>query len=1599
MTDHQQQLQRASSALAKMKQRLLEQEAKSSEPIAIIGMGCRFPGGVNSPQQFWTLLSKGGHGIVDVPKERWDMARLYNEERGAAGKMYTRRAGFIDNPGDFDPEFFGISPREAKSMDPQQRLLLEVCWEALQHANIVPESLQDSDTGMFLGIGQNDYGLLQLYADDYQRINNYDGSGNGFCFASGRISYVMGWRGPSMSIDTACSSSLVAVHLACQSLRKSESKVAIAAGVQLMLTPNVALFLSRVGALAEDGRSKAFDANADGYGRGEGCGALVLKTLSDALADDDDVIAVIKATGVNHDGAGSGLTVPNGLAQQALIEQVAKQAGIDPLQVGYVEAHGTGTVLGDPIEAEALGTVYGQGRTEDNPLYIASVKTNIGHLEAAAGIAGLIKTALILQHRQIPASLEFNHPNQHIDWQDLHLKVPTGLTPWPQNHQQSYAGVSSFGMSGTNAHILLEQAVQQYPKPEQKPGKLPGLLAVSAKTATALQALCNHYADAITDLSEQQINDFCYSAATCRSHYAHRKVVVGHDKDSLLSQLQNTVNGVRARNPCSEWKKPKLAFLFTGQGSQYHAMGRELYSTETVFQEAVDYCDSVLADPCVFSVKALLCDENDDVLRTHAQPAIFVMQYALLALWQHWGVKPDVVLGHSIGEYAAACYAGVFSVDDAIRLITARSRCINQYAEAGGMIAVLADEKQVTPLLGDYVDQLSIAAVNSPVNVVISGLQSALNVAIEILEKASLAYIPLNVAHGFHSPCMNPALQEFAEVASSINYQPPQSTIISSLTGRRVSNEMAQADYWVNHIRQPVQFYPAVKQLASSDVDIALEIGTRPVLSGLLRQIDDASAIHCIASLTGKGDSRLEIHQAMANLYESGVNLNWTEITGPAAKIKLPTYPWQRQHYWVEQRQQDKQQQTVISTSPVLQALANGETDTLLESLWKGQTPDQAQLQMSRHILEQLNILHQQQVTADNSGQSVYAIHWKSFDIPATRSDRGLLLIANQFEVASQVYQLVLERQIPVVLIEPGDTYQKHSDQHYQIQFNVEDDWQRCFSEIPADVLAEIQSTIDFSLSGLDINKHDIANVSETLEQFIVRIRALKKLEKQIPIWMVTQNAQAVSKTDSINGWLSAVTWGLGRTIALELPELFAGLIDFSNNENNQLNTLIDLITSALNGQQLAIRDDGNYLAELTESTLHTGSLHIDAQADYIITGGLGGLGLTVAEWLVSQQPGRIWLLSRRNPDSDTQARIEQFRSQCVDVICVQADITRQQDVDSVFNQIAQLGGDLKGIIHAAGVLRDARIDNLNADTFQHVLSAKVQGAWLLHEVSKQLQLDFFVLFSSAASVLGSMGQAPYAAANAAMDSFAHFRQALGLPSLTINWGAWAEIGMAAELDQIHRQRMQDNGIIPLKPHSALELMNRCIAGNSAQQILMTINWPQFTKTFSFAPTYSFWQSMKTEQLISSGVENSSKANTIAKQLAELSVEDAKVWCQSQIEQALKQVLCLDDNKAIDQYQGFFDMGLDSMTIVELREKLEQRIANSLPATVLFDYSNVSEVSQYLLEKFWETSQQREIQDNKSPSANANIEDLTEQELDQLINEKFESLLVDGEKD
>jgi acyl transferase domain-containing protein/acyl-CoA synthetase (AMP-forming)/AMP-acid ligase II/acyl carrier protein len=847
------------------------------EPIAIVGMACRFPGAAD-PDAFWDLLINGREQITEVGEDRWDIERFYDPDPDAPGKTISRRGGFLPRVDLFDAEFFGISPREASAMDPQQRLLLEVSWEALERAGQSPERLAGSRTGVFGGISFGDYSSVHWNSGDPTRVDSFAGTGSMFSIAMGRISYALGLRGPNMAIDTACSSSLVSVHMACQSLRQGECDLALAGGVNLMIAPEPGIFLSKSHALAPDGRCKAFDTAADGYVRGEGCGMIVLRRLSDALAAKDNILAVVRSSAINHDGRSNGLTAPSGTAQQEVIREAVERAGVDPGDVSYVETHGTGTPLGDPIEARALAAVLRPGSAM--PLLIGSVKTNIGHLEAAAGVAGLIKTVLALGHGRIPAHLHFHEMNPHIG-SDVPVRVPTSAEGWPGRR---LAGVSSFGFSGTNAHVIVEEA----PRVEVEAGTERGahILALSARTPEALRDLIDLYRQSLT-VEPASLADFCYTANTGRSHFAYRAAAWGGNASEILQRLP-IVTAPPVRGGIS------VAFLFSGQGAQRAGMARGLYETQPVFREALDRCAEI--EPKLLDV--LYGSVSGEIDQTeHTQPALFAIEWALAQMWQSWGIRPSAVLGHSVGEFVAACVAGAMDWKDGLRLVLARGRLMQSLPAGGEMWAVQATEAEVRALAGA---EVGIAAINASRSVVISGARNAVRAVAVLLGNAR----QLSVSHAFHSPLMEPILDEMERLASAVEYKPTNIAWISGLTGCEMTGVL-NARYWRDQLRETVRFADGIQCLRSSGVGVYIEMGPDPVLLGAARQDSpaDDSALWFPALRKDRDDWDVTL-ETLASLYQRGAEIDWIGFDKPWArrKVALPTYPFQRQRYWMDRQ-------------------------------------------------------------------------------------------------------------------------------------------------------------------------------------------------------------------------------------------------------------------------------------------------------------------------------------------------------------------------------------------------------------------------------------------------------------------------------------------------------------------------------------------------------------------------------------------------------------------------------------------------------------------------------------------------------------------------
>ena len=887
--------------IKELESRLGALERDRKEPIAIVGIGCRIPGGGLHPEGFWQTLKEGTDAVRAIPADRWPPEALPEEQPGIGW------AGLLDAVDGFDAPFFEISPREAVSLDPQQRLLLEVSWEALENAGIRPDRLIGSNTGVFLGISSLDY-RERVASRSLEQQDVYAVTGNAQSTAAGRLSYVLGLEGPCLSVDTACSSSLVAVHLACQSLRMRECDVALAGGVNVILSPLTMYAVARTQALSPDGRCKTFDAAANGFVRGEGSGIVALKRLSDAERDGDRIWALIRGSAMNQDGRSTGLTAPNVLSQQALLRTALANAGVLPSQVGYIEAHGTGTSLGDPIEFEALKEVLGRPRTDGSICALGSVKTNIGHLEAAAGIAGLIKAVLALANKTIPRHLHFQTLNPRISLEGTPFVIPVAELPWSAGDAPRIAGVSSFGISGTNAHVVLEEApriADDPPAAETSALVLP----LSAKSPTALLALAEAYRAFITQNASVPLRDVAYTASVLRPHHAHRLAVVGRSREELCAALDAIVRdepmaGV-ARDEASSEARPRVVFVYSGQGSQWVGMGRKLLAEEPVFRAAIEACEPLVKLHAGFSLleELNLPEESSRLQETEvAQPVLFALQVGLSELWRSWGVEPSAVVGHSVGEVTAAHMAGALSLPEAVRLVCCRGRVMQKATGLGKMASVrLSMEAAREALQGD--DRVAIAAINDPETVVLAGQSDAMAEIMSRLTGQGVECRALRVNYAFHSPTMAPLANELVDALGALELRPAKRSMYSTVRGERMDGHALEPGYWATNLRSPVAFAPAIDAAIRDGHHIFVEVGPHPVLTSHIEQClraRDASG-HVAYSMRRDREERTTMLSALGALYAAGYPVEWKRLYPSGGRtVSLPTYPWQRQRYWIE---------------------------------------------------------------------------------------------------------------------------------------------------------------------------------------------------------------------------------------------------------------------------------------------------------------------------------------------------------------------------------------------------------------------------------------------------------------------------------------------------------------------------------------------------------------------------------------------------------------------------------------------------------------------------------------------------------------------------
>nr|AYW76477.1 MjmC [Streptomyces sp.] len=1541
--------------------------AAATEPIAIVAMSCRFPGGVGSPEELWELVADGREAISGFPVDRgWDLDAL-DAGDGRPGASATLEGGFLDGVADFDPGFFGISPREALSMDPQQRLLLETSWEAVERAGIDPMRLKGSRTGVFVGMSGQDYSYLTV--NSLTDLEGNVGTGMGAGAASGRLSYTLGLEGPAVTVDTACSSSLVALHLATQALRSGECSLALVGGVTVMSTPGSFIEFSRQGGLAADGRCKSFAEAADGTGWAEGVGVLVVERLTDARRNGHQVLALVRGSAINQDGASNGFTAPNGPSQQRVIRQALENAGLSTADVDAVEAHGTGTKLGDPIEAQALLATYGQER--EQPLWLGSVKSNIGHTQAAAGVAGVIKMVMAMRHGVLPATLHVAAPSSHVDWSAGAVELLTEAVAWPDGERPRRAGISSFGVSGTNAHTILEQAPPAEPEPESEsesaPAELPaGRPAVvpwvlSGRTEPALRAQAARlvsFLDGATSGATSSATsnaprtdplDVALSLSTTRSGFEHRLAVLAEDAAGLRAQLGSWLSGRTTAGALQGVARPDggLGVLFSGQGAQRPGMGRELYGRFPAFAEAFDavceHLDERLERPLrevVFaepgSPEAALLDETG-----WTQPALFAVEVALFRLVESWGVRPDTLAGHSIGEIAAAHVAGVFSLADACALVAARARLMQELPSGGAMVSLQATEDEVVPYLGERV---SIAALNGPRSVVIAGDETAvLEIAARYEEQGRKAR-RLRVSHAFHSPLMDTMLAEFAEVARGISYEAPQIPFVSNVTGEPATAELVcSPEYWVRHVREPVRFADAVTVMSAAGTSAFLEVGPDGVLSAMAQETlgDRPTAPALVPALRKDRTEEEALTEAVARLHIAGARLDWAAFFAGsgARRVDLPTYAFQHERYWPE-------------TAEAAVAAPGGAADPVDAEFWAAVEREDlgalaadldVDLDVAGAALESLvpalsSWRRQRRERSVVDGWR-HRVIWK----PLTGVPEGVLsgtwlaVVPEGLAEDPWVCSVIAALGAGAVRLEVGDTDRTALVARLR--------------EVVAD--AGAPEGVVSLLALLESATAERPAVPAGVALTTSLLQALGDAGVDAPVWAVTRGAVSVGRSERVTSAVQAAVWGLGRVAALEYPQRWGGLVDLPETVDGRVASRFAAVLAGFEGEdQIAVRRSGVFGRRLVAASAGTGAGAWEPSGTVLVTGGTGVLGGHVARWLARSGAEHLVLASR---SGESAPGADELRSELVAlgarVSVVACDVADRDEMAAVLTAIPD-DCPLTGVVHTAGVLDDGVLEGLTPERFEAVFRSKVRSALVLDELTRDVDLAVFALFSSAAGALGNPGQGNYAAANAVLDALAERRRAQGLPATSVAWGAWAGGGMAGDGrgDALTRR----TGTSALEPEMAISALSRAVVGQDAVVVIADIQRPEFLRVFAgVRPSPVLSDLPGYRELAEAGTagsrETAQTASALVERLSPLAAADRLAAVLALVRGEVAAVLRYSGVAAIEPDRAFKDLGFDSLTAIELRNQLATVTGLSLPATLVFDHPTPSVLADFLV--------------------------------------------------
>ncbi|GLW89896.1 type I polyketide synthase [Actinokineospora globicatena] len=1501
--------------------------APDDDPVAVVAMGCRYPGGVSSPEDLWRLVSEGRDAVSAFPTDRgWDTDALFDPDR--PGGTYVREGAFLTGADRFDADFFGISPREARAMDPQQRLLLEVAWEVFERAGIPPRSARGGRTGVFVGTNGQDHGARAVAAPE---AAGHLLTGAAASVMAGRLSYTFGLVGPAIAVDTACSSSLVALHLACRSLRSGECDSALAGGVTVMSTPLAFVEFSHQRGLAPDGRCKSFAEAADGTAWGEGAGLVLLERLSDARRNGHRVLAVIRGSAVNQDGASNGLTAPNGPAQERVIREALANAGLGTSDVDVVEAHGTGTRLGDPIEARALLATYGQDR--DRPLWLGSVKSNIGHTQAAAGVAGVIKVVMAMRHGELPATLHVDRPATRVDWSAGAVRLLTARTPWPDRDHPRRAGVSSFGVSGTNAHLVLE-----HPAPERRapaaasplavPERIPWVL--SAGSASALRDQAARLRDRLDRDRAVSPVDVGHSLATTRSALAERAVVTGTDRESLLSGLSALAEGRTAPGVVTGSARPggRVAFAFSGQGGQWLGMGRDLAAAFPGFADAFgEVCDA-LRPHLGADVRDVLfgADERELHRERWAQPGILAVQLGLVGLLRSWGVRPDVVLGQSMGEVAAACAAGILTVSDAARLMAARGRLVESLPPGGAMLAVALGESEVAPLLADVGDGVGVAVVNGPGSVVLSGDRDALTRLVAALDASGTRTAWLRVSYASHSHRVAPILPEYAEVVAGVAFGVPVVPIVSAVSGAPDTTGLLRtAEYWVRQLREPVRFADGVRALVAGGVDTVVDIGPDGTLSALVQEcLAESGAEHAAAvAITRRDrDAAATALAGLGRLHARGVEVDWSaHFAGTGARtVDLPTYAFQRQRFWLAERPAPRRADPVDSRFWELVASADPE-------------PLARELSVDRdrpfhEVLPALAAWHERHHRDTTARAWRYQVRWRPVQVPSTARLRGVWLVVTAAGHTGH-RQAVL------------DALTEHGAEAAVLGLP-----QGCCRDVLAERLraavtshGEVAGVLFLSPAGGEPGAHPATAA-------LVLAQALGDAGVPAPLWLGTTGGVAVGTGDVPVDPNQGAVWGLGRVVGLEHPGRWGGLVDLPAELDARSRAGLVAALAGIGAEdQLAVRSSGLFARRLTRADHTRAPGTWRARGTVLVTGGTGALGARVARWLAERGAEHLVLLSRSGPRAPGAAELTaELTALGARVTTTACDVT---DVDALAAVLAAVPDEfpLSAVVHTAGVGTPGDLAETTPEEFADVLSAKVAGAANLDRLLGARPLDAFVLFSSIAGVWGAGGQGAYSAANAYLDALAEHRAALGRPATSVAWGAWAGAGMAVRGGT--EARLRRRGLVPMDPPSALAALEQALSAGDTAVTVADVEWERFAASFAVARP----RPLLDEVVPPADAEHTDDrgGDDIARRLSDLPpAERAHLLVELVIAETAT-TLGHDSPNTVAPEKTFAQLGFDSLTAVELRNRLNAATGLRLPPTLVFDHPTPTALAEHLL--------------------------------------------------